>query len=457
MNSALQLHCINRLSYGLRPSEWKPLDDEDLENYLQEQLNPATLSHPPFLRQELQKRETLTASPTDLFQTYYPPNAGKLTPEERKELRKRRQEPFQQAREARVLRAIYSPRQLQEVMVDFWFNHFNVFGRRGALQIWVGTYEEQAIRPYVLGNFRDLLGAVARHPAMLLYLDNWVNTDPNSPRAKGKFKGLNENYARELLELHTLGVDGDYRQADVIALAQILTGWGINRRGKLGDGSGFHFYKARHDHRDKVFLGRVIAGDGISEVENVLDILATHPDTARHLSYKLAQYFVSDDPPAPLVNRLAEQFLRTRGEIRPVLELLFDSSEFRDPKFYKSKFRTPYQYLLAVLRATEIKTSKYNGLLGILRQMGMGLYECRPPNGYTNTKQAWLSSDAMMKRVTLASTFSKRFAKGNQKIDPKLLKVSLGQLSAQTEATLKTAPSHLQIPLLLGSPEMMHY
>ncbi len=201
----------------------------------------------------------------------------------------------QEAINGKLLRAIASRRQLEEVMVDFWYNHFNVFVNKGQpTRIWVGSYEETAIRPYILGRFRDLLGATARHPAMLFYLDNWQNTDPNSKGARGRFKGLNENYARELMELHTLGVDGGYTQDDVVALARILTGWGLIRRRRGQDSSGFIFQGDRHDYGDKVFLGTTIKGTGMDEVEQALDILASHPSTARYISFKLAQYFVAD-------------------------------------------------------------------------------------------------------------------------------------------------------------------
>ena len=201
---------------------------------------------------------------------------------------------------AHLMQAIESPRQLQEVMVDFWYNHFNVYAQKGLDHLWIGNYERQAIRPYVLGHFRDLLEATAKHPAMLFYLDNWQNVDPDSFVRQGarKSRGINENYARELMELHTLGVNGGYTQDDVIALARILTGWGFRGRPKVDPDHAFEFYfnGRHHDSNDKFFLGQTIEGNGQQEVEEALDILAQSPATAKHISFQLAQYFVADDP-----------------------------------------------------------------------------------------------------------------------------------------------------------------
>ena len=296
------LHLLNRLSFGPRPGDIEHVRTIGIDNYIQEQLNPASVSEPQQLQQMLRRLSTLKATPIELFQEYGPQRrrlrqGSSLSEQEQRQMRKKRRKPVQEAIQARLMRATLSRSQLQEVMVDFWFNHFNVFAGKGLTRLWVGAYEEQAIRPHVFGKFRELLEATARHPAMLFYLDNWRNTAPESSGTRGRFKGLNENYARELMELHTLGVDGGYTQDDVIALAQILTGWGLARPRRLGDGSGFLFDERRHDYSDKVFLGTLIRGSGMDEVEQALDILARHPATAEHISYKLAQYFVADKPP----------------------------------------------------------------------------------------------------------------------------------------------------------------
>ncbi|MGC1197060.1 MAG: DUF1800 domain-containing protein, partial [Geitlerinemataceae cyanobacterium] len=369
----------------------------------------------------------------------------------------RSRKPRQQAQEARLLRAIASPRQLEEVMVDFWFNHFNVFSQKNLTRLWIGSYEEEAIRPHVLGSFRDLLEATARHPAMLFYLDNWRNSDPDSPGARGQYRGLNENYARELMELHTLGVDGGYTQDDVVALARILTGWGLDKEGEQGDNSGFHFYANRHDASDKVLLGTRIPGSGVEEVEKALDLLAKHPSTAHHISYKLAQYFVADDPPKSLVDRLQKRFQDTNGDIRSVLESLFNASEFWDDRYYRKKFKTPYQYIISAVRATGTETLNFQQIIGNLQQLGMPLYRRTTPDGYPNIQEAWLNPDATIRRVNLALQIARGRLTDDEPVDVARLSQTLGAtLSDNTKQVLDSSPDNLKAGLMLGSPEMMY-
>ncbi len=452
------IHSIARLSFGPRPQEIETIRKRKIKEYLAIQLKPEAIAEPSLLTTELNKLKTLSMSPIALFQEYTARGRGKkISPEARKMLRKKRRGLVREAFQARLLRAIASQRQLQEVMVDFWFNHFNVFAGKGLTGMWIGNYEEKAIRSNVFGSFRELLGATARHPAMLFYLDNWLNTDPNSRGARGRFKGLNENYARELMELHTLGVNGGYTQADVVSLARILTGWGISRRDRQGDGSGFYFDPKRHDFQDKVFLGKTIQGRGKEEVEEALDILATHPATARHISYKLAQYFVSDRPPESLVNSLAENFLATKGNIAAVLNTLFTSKEFLDPQYYGNKFKTPYQYIVSIYRATNIEKPNLRQTYGMLRQLGMPLYGCRTPNGYQNTRDAWLGPDSMMRRVSLATALARKYLKTEKSHNPNLLMATLGdRFSSNTLAVINSSKPFLKTALILGSPEMMY-
>jgi len=267
------IHLANRLSLGLKKGKIDDIKNKGISGYINSQLNPAAIPIPEQLQRQLQPLNTLPWKPGKLVfeQNRIVNEAKKLDLNERSLQKVRRQ--FQQrvinqARLGRLIRALHSPRELEEVMVDFWFNHFNVFGMQGLARIWIGSYEEQAIRPHVLGKFRTLLGATAHHPAMLVYLDNWQNTAPGSPGATGRFKGLNENYARELLELHTLGVDGGYAQKDVVELARILTGWGLPKPSdRARDEDGFYFDETRHDFDDKILLGKTIKGRGIEEVE----------------------------------------------------------------------------------------------------------------------------------------------------------------------------------------------
>ncbi len=482
------IHLLNRLAFGPRPGDLERVQSVGIEAYIGEQLSPESTALPAPLTDRITRLPTLRLSPLQLFAEYRPPPPG-LDKESAKLARERARIIMEQASEARVLRAVESPRQLQEVMVNFWFNHFNVFGGKGLDRLWVGAYEEQAIRPYALSRFRDLLGATAKHPAMLFYLDNWQNTAPGSRGARGSFKGINENYARELMELHTLGVDGGYTQQDVIALAHILTGWGIRRpEGKPGrpgfgvfyetapSGNGFFFDANRHDFSDKMFLGQTIKGSGIAEGERALDILARSPATARHLAFQLAQYFVADEPSQSLVERLASRFLQTDGDIRSVLDALFHSPEFWDEKSYGSKFKTPYEYIISAVRATGIEVKNVRPVLGMMRQLGMPIYGCQTPDGYKNTQEAWLNPSAMTQRISFAAAMATGYLRINQTApndvkpmengtgslarmkppDPSELRHTLGnRLSAKTSRASEAAPARVQTTVILGSPDFM--
>ncbi|MBE9127574.1 MULTISPECIES: DUF1800 domain-containing protein [unclassified Coleofasciculus] len=453
------LHVLNRLSYGLSPGDIEGVQSSGIKAYIQSQLSPESIPQRPKLKGQIEQFETLQLSPVELLRDYEPPQGKRreqLSEEELKNAKKKAKQPLKQATDARLLRAIASPRQLQEVMVDFWFNHFNVFAQDKENRFWIGAYEEQAIRPHVLGRFRDLLAATAHHPAMLLYLDNWQNTAPGSRGAKGRFRGLNENYARELMELHTLGVDGGYTQKDVITLARILTGWGLDRDGSRGSESGFYFDSDRHDYTDKIFLGQRINGSGIQEGEQALDILASHPATARHISYKLAQYFVADEPPSGLVDRLAKRFRQSDGDIRAVLETLFQSREFLNPDYYSSKFKTPYQYAISAVRATGVEDFRLTRTSRFLEQMQMPLYGCRTPNGYKMTQGIWLSPDAMLRRLNFATALANGYLSDEKPKNVDQLISTLGnRLSAQTQEVIENSSEKLRAALILGSPEMM--
>jgi len=401
-------HVLNRLAFGPRPGDIERVKAMGVERYIDAQLHPERLTDPAALRNRLASLDTLQMSAADLFRAYGPPalRRTKDDPDARRALQEETRRVAQQAAEARLARALASPRQLEEVMVDFWFNHFNVFAGKGLDRIWSGLYEQEAIRPYVLGNFRDLLGATARHPAMLFYLDNYRSSAPGVSVGAGPLKsdGLNENYARELMELHTLGVDAGYTQADVVALARIFTGWGFSPRAfARGEGSPFAFDARRHDFGEKVFLGQQVAGSGMAEGEWALDVLAASPATARRVSFKLAQYFVADAPPPTLVDRLAKRFLASRGDIRATLAALFASPEFWDAKHVGTKFKTPYRYLLSSLRAADVDVVNVRPVLGALYQFGMPLYGCPTPDGYKDTEAAWLNPEALTRRINFAT------------------------------------------------------
>ncbi len=455
-------HVLDRLTLGARPGDRAQIEQTSIESYIQNQLNPAGLPEPTSLTARVEGMSNFGLSPRVLFERYSIPQGA--SDEEQHKIYQSQMDVYQQTMQSRLLRALESPRQLQEAMVDFWFNHFSLYEGKEFTRIWVGDYEQSAIRAHALGKFRDLLGAVAKHPAMLFYLDNWRNTDPNSELAGGSFEGLNENYARELMELHTLGIDGGYSQADVETLTRILTGWSIVHPQQPSfeqggfDESGFVFAGDRHDASDKMLLGKAIPGGGVEEGEAALTVLAQHPATARHISYKLAQYFVADAPPNELVNRLAERFLATDGDIQAVLLALFESNEFWDDAYYQRKFKTPYQFVLSMARATNLTSPPEENLeiiIGLLAQLGMPMYRWKTPNGYSQIESSWLSPDAMLRRANFTIAIINIQPAG--KLDPNALLQTLGaQLSPKTLAVVNNMPAHLRSALMLGSPEMMY-
>jgi uncharacterized protein (DUF1800 family) len=417
VNAAEALHVLDRLGYGATASDLAHVEAIGIDAYIDEQLSPERIALPDELKRRLAALDTLELDAGQLRRIGDVPGLAKgekPTEEQKKASDERVRQIAFQAQEARILRAVYSPRQLQEVMTDFWFNHFNVFVGKGDDRFWVGNYEYQAIRPYALGRFRDLLEATARHPAMQFYLDNWQNTAPDSPAAKGRDKGLNENFAREAMELHTLGVDGGYSQGDVIALARVLTGWGIvNRDQPTGAANGFVFDPKRHDFADKILLNQRIPGIGVGEGERAFDILARSPATARHICFQLAQYFVADQPDKALVDLLAKRWLETDGNIRAVLMALFSSPQFRDPATFHAKHKTPYQFAISAVRLAGTPIVNVRPILGLLNELGQPLYGCVTPDGYKNTAEPWLNPDALTRRIAFASAL----AAGRSNID----------------------------------------
>jgi uncharacterized protein (DUF1800 family) len=304
--------------------------------------------------------------------------------------------------EGKLLRAVYSDRQLEEVLVDFWFNHFNVYLDKGADRYLVTEYERDAIRPHVLGKFEDLLKATAKSPAMLFYLDNWQSVGPGALQARGKkgARGLNENYGRELLELHTLGVDGGYTQADVTEAARCFTGWTILQPQRGGE---FVFNRRVHDEGEKTFLGaKIPAGGGISDGEKVLDIVAHHPSTARFISKSLAIRFVADDPPASLVDRMAETFRRTDGDLRAVMKTMLESKEFFSQGAYRTKLKSPLEVVASAVRSVNGDVDYAFPLANQIAQLGQPLYRKQEPTGYANSSKEWLNTGGLLARMNFA-------------------------------------------------------
>lgn len=304
--------------------------------------------------------------------------------------------------EAKLLRAVYSNHQLQELLVDFWYNHFNVFLNKGADRYTIPTYEREAIRPHVFGKFYDLLLATAKSPAMLFYLDNWQSVGPDSAAERAhpgqkKKRGLNENYGRELLELHTLGVDGGYTQQDVIAVARCFTGWTIAGPRK---GGGFEYNDKMHDTGEKIVLGHVIrAGGGMDDGLQVLNILAHHPSTAHFISLQLAKRFVADDPPPSLVNRMAASFLKYDGDLREVMRTMLRSPEFWSEGAYRAKVKTPFEMIASAVRATNADVTSAFLLSNELQKLGEPLYRKIEPTGYSSANAEWVSSAGLLDRM----------------------------------------------------------
>jgi len=363
----------------------------------------------------------------------------------------------EELQDGKLLRAIYSERQLEEVMTDFWFNHFNVFLGKGADHYFVTAYERDVIRPHALGKFKDLLVATAKSPAMLFYLDNWLSEGPRSeaalgvpkraanprprvgPRGRVYFpppnrrrnpnpqnakakqgRGLNENYGRELMELHTLGVNGGYTQKDVTEVARVLTGWTLDKPREGGD---FKFDPRMHEPGEKIVLGKKFKDDGEKEGMKVLEMLAHHPSTAKFICTKLAQRFVSDNPPPQLVERMAQTFHKKDGDIREVLRTMFNSPEFWAPEAYRAKVKTPLEFVVSSVRATGADVSNAEPLIQTLNRMGMPLYGMQPPTGYSMKAETWVNSAALLSRMNFAITLANGRIRGVQ-VDPAHLEAS---------------------------------
>jgi len=373
---------------------------------------------------------------------------------------------------SKLERAIYSNRQLAEELDDFWFNHFNVNYDKGADRFEIPTYERESIRPYVLGRFRDLLEATAKSPAMLFYLDNFQSVRPDiDAKAKGNRpkRGLNENYARELMELHTLGVNGGYTQHDVIEVARCFTGWSIEEPRK---GGGFIYKDKVHDKGEKIVLGHVIpAGGGENDGERVLDILAAHPSTARFISRQLAQRFVADNPPPALVEKMAKTFLEKRGDIREVMKTMLSQKEFWSQGAYQAKVKTPFEMVASSVRALNGDVTDAFALSNQVSNLGEPLYRKLEPTGYSNLNAEWVNSAALLGRMNFALALAQNKVAGVKvdaarfSTDPKeIARILLFRdLSVPTQTAIAKAldeqqkdkaPSPAMVAgLVIGSPE----
>ena len=431
------LHALNRLAYGPRPGDVAAVKKMGVEKWIDLQLHPDRI-------------------PAGFELALHPPQEEGSTPIP----------PVQYAQD-KVIRAVYSNRQLEEVLADFWYNHFNVDMSKGADRRLVPSYERDAIRPYVLGKFRDLLEATANSPAMLFYLDNWQSVAPDQvlrPNGKRPVRGLNENYARELMELHTLGVDGGYTQQDIIEVARCFTGWTIDRPNQAGAGT-FLYNDRVHDKGEKIVLGVTVpAGGGKEDGKKVLDILAHHPSTAKFISKKLAQRFVADDPPPALVSRMAVTFEQTDGDIRAVLTTMFNSREFFSQAAYRAKMKTPLEVVVSAVRATDARVDSATALVNQIGTLGEPLYRKIEPTGYSSANAEWVGSSALLARMNFAVQLANNRVMGvyvdagHFAKDPSgaAHQVLFSDASQQTLQSIRKKPVPavpVTIGLLLGSPD----
>jgi len=469
---------VNRLTWGATSSAVAAFDSMGWSAYVQRQLQLGSEPLPDDAQRQINDLHALNRPLLELVQDLERQRvqADALTNDDAK---KAAQQAYQQAlnglqRDAasrHLLRALYSPRQVQEEMTWFWLNHFSVHQGKGNLRALVGDYEETALRPHAMGHFRDLLGAVVTHPAMLRYLDNEQN-------ALGH---LNENYARELMELHTLGVDGGYSQTDVQELARVLTGVGINQtsnvpgmkpelRGFYVRRGLFEFNPARHDFGSKTLLGKPVHGNGLAELDDVLDRLASQPATARFISGKLAHYWLGDTVPGALVQRMAATFEKTRGDIAAVLAVLFASPEFVNGAPHT--FKDPMRYVVSAVRLAYDQKVVLNvgPMLNWLNRMGEPLYGRLTPDGYPMQASAWASPGQMATRFEVAKAIGSGSA-GLFKVDgpqpqeraafPQLSNAVYYQSMARTlaPATLHALDQAVSPQewnsFLLSAPEMM--
>jgi len=450
------LHLLNRAGFGPRPGDVERVKRIGLEQYLNQQLYPEDLTD-DLLDKPLQSLGTLQMTGPEIAQNYLPPpprpiptptptpqikplivpegeakkpdamtaQAGEAMPppppmtkpeatprppQTAKPVVVDTQRPLRELQQAKLLRAVFSEKQLQEVMVDFWFNHFNVFAGKDNARLLLTSYERDVIRPHALGKFKDLLVATAQSPAMLYYLDNFLSQmEMPAPQPKmdadgnpipaPRRPGLNENYGRELMELHTLGVDGGYTQKDVQEVARCFTGWTLSQQPNWG----FVFRPRIHDRGEKIVLGKRIApGGGIEDGLRVLDLLSKHPSTAKFISRKLVQRFVADEPPQALVDRIAEVFTRTDGDIREVVRAILTSPEFYSPKNYQNKVKSPLELAASAIRATGAATDGAQPIIQAVARMGEPLYQYQPPTGYSEESSRWLSNATLLERMNFA-------------------------------------------------------
>ena len=472
-------HVLSRLAFGPRPGDVAAVRAMGVDAWIARQLEPQRISDEK-TEQFVAQFATLGKSGEDLMAEYPPPgaqrtqmarqNGGKISAADSMKLRDQGRQSYAflgEVASSRVARAVTSERQLNEVMVDFWENHFNVFAGKDRTRYFLPEYDAQTIRPHTLGKFRDLLGAVAKSPAMLYYLDNWQSVAdsgrptlrqgppmqrrvaarraaavavavavavaqqrPQVAQLRQRKRGLNENYARELMELHTVGVDGGYTQQDVIEVARALTGWTLSRGANSG---GFLFRPETHDAGAKVILGQKFpAGRGEEEGDAVLDLLARHPSTAKFIATKLARRFVSDTPPAALVERATATFRNTDGDIREVVRTIITSAEFFATETYRSKVKSPFELVVSSLRVMNAAADATPRTTQLVSRLGQPIFGHQAPNGYPETGDAWMNTGSILNRINFGLAVASGRVPGVRLVDWPAAK-SLATLSREQQ------------------------
>ena len=455
------IHFLNRTSFGPTPKEVQKVTRAGIRAYLNEQLQPEALADSS-IEEKVAELKTMRMNSRELFELYPPVNIAKERGMAMAGAMNAPRLIILELQQARLLRAVQSQRQLYELMVDFWSNHFNVFAAKGADRWLMTSYDRDTIRPRALGKFRDLLLATAQSPAMLFYLDNWLSVSPTAPAARApanvRRRGINENYAREIMELHTLGVDGGYSQQDVHEIARCFTGWTLRR--PRGDAE-FYFEPRLHDHGAKTVLGTSIpAGGGMDDGIKVIDLLARHPATEKFIATKLVRRFVADDPPAGLVNRAVEAFRRSDGDIRIVLQTILEAPEFFAPDVYRAKVKKPLEYVASALRITEAETKVTHQLLRYLGRMGEPLFLAQPPTGYPDVGASWISPDMLLTRMNFAADLVGNRLDGARvqtqsapDVQTFIRLIAPDSLSTATRAALAETTGSDTLALLLAAPE----
>ncbi|MGO8791963.1 MAG: DUF1800 domain-containing protein [Terriglobia bacterium] len=433
-------HFLNRTTFGPRPQDVARARKAGLAAVLEEQLHPERIDDST-VEERVSSLITLAMSPEELMEDFPAPKA-------RTSLAARQEPPDGHAAIAanpdgsvgqapadmrpvmesdgprRIImelgreqfwRAAYSQRQLQEVMVHFWMNHFNVYAAKGVDKWLLTSFEHDAIRPHALGSFSQLLAATAQSPAMLFYLDNWLSVAPGAAvdgvSIQGR-RGLNENYGRELMELHTLGVDGGYTQQDVREVARCFTGWTIDHPRQ---GGGFIFRPRFHDDGEKVVLGRKIRDrGGVEDGMEVLQILAAHPSTAHFISLKLCRHFVSDDPPASIVDRAARTFAESHGEVSSVLKTILTSPEFNSAEAFRAKVKSPFELVASAFRTLDVETDGGAPLMGLIMRMGQPLFLYQAPTGFPDRANNWINPGTLLARMNFSMALAANRIRGTQ-------------------------------------------